>query len=556
VPTIRSALLVLLFTAPLCALRADAQDVAKDVPPGHWAYEAVQDLASKGLIKGYPPDNNFLGKRTLTRYEMATILQRVLARVDEMIPKLTAPPPAGLSKEDAAKLQSSLTEIGRMVEEFKVQLTVIGTDMEKVKADLDTLKARVDALDGRIDAADKKATQAGVIADQALENINEVKNNTNAALAKKADVGVGKLRVSGLFQVWYGSAFGDTFGGNSPLNTSGVPAGRNYGGGVGDTFRLRRAEIALIGSITPRVDYRVMIDPAKVVGVNTTTTTVSTPSGTTSVVNSVTSNATTNILQDLWVGFQLTPRFRAEIGQQKTGLSEEGDHSSGQLLTVERSIMNTLPATVGRIGDIRDTGAVLRYKHPLGSLNFGIWDDNGATQNSLDTDRLKFADASAYFTGIRHLTLGVWGGTNLGDAKPAAARDRAGVTVLYQSGPHLLEAEGAYALDYAAGAPLFARTIGLGGYVLYAHTISRQWQLVGRYDEWDPAVHGGITTAGLTIAPSSHNLREYTLGVNYYLRAHNAKVQTNYIIEDVQHNGVGFFGKRRSLLLTNVQVAF
>ena len=54
--------LLLLMGLPLAA---GAQEVGKDVKPDHWAYEAVQDLARKGLIKGYPPDGNFLGQRTV-----------------------------------------------------------------------------------------------------------------------------------------------------------------------------------------------------------------------------------------------------------------------------------------------------------------------------------------------------------------------------------------------------------------------------------------------------------------------------------------------------------
>ncbi|HZT42150.1 MAG TPA: S-layer homology domain-containing protein, partial [Chthonomonadaceae bacterium] len=69
---------VILCLLAMPAFTTAQQEVGKDVPPGHWAYQAVQDLASKGLIKGYPPDANFLGRRTLTRYEMATILQRVV----------------------------------------------------------------------------------------------------------------------------------------------------------------------------------------------------------------------------------------------------------------------------------------------------------------------------------------------------------------------------------------------------------------------------------------------------------------------------------------------
>src|SRR6056297_3105287 len=47
-----------------------------DVPLNHWAYDAVQTLAAKGVIVGYP-DGTFGGQRTLTRYEMAEALAYV-----------------------------------------------------------------------------------------------------------------------------------------------------------------------------------------------------------------------------------------------------------------------------------------------------------------------------------------------------------------------------------------------------------------------------------------------------------------------------------------------
>ncbi|HZT44130.1 MAG TPA: S-layer homology domain-containing protein, partial [Chthonomonadaceae bacterium] len=120
-----------------------AQEVGKDVPPGHWAYQAVQDLASKGLIKGYPPDANFLGRRTLTRYEMATILQRVVERMDDLVSKAA-------SKEEVDKLASSQAEIRELVDSFKTELTVIGTDMDKVKSDLASLQGQVSDLNSRV----------------------------------------------------------------------------------------------------------------------------------------------------------------------------------------------------------------------------------------------------------------------------------------------------------------------------------------------------------------------------------------------------------------------
>ncbi len=53
-----------------------------DVPLTHWAYDAVQTLAAKGVVIGYP-DGTFGGQRTLTRYEFAEATARLLAYVEQ-----------------------------------------------------------------------------------------------------------------------------------------------------------------------------------------------------------------------------------------------------------------------------------------------------------------------------------------------------------------------------------------------------------------------------------------------------------------------------------------
>ena len=333
---------------------------------------------------------------------------------------------------------------------------------------------------------------------------------------------------------WFGTGFGDTPSGNFPSNFSASPPGRNLGAGaVGDTFRLRRGEVALVGRITPQVDYRAMFDIAK------------------------TGTGSGSVMQDLWVGYQLTKRMRIEVGQQKIPLSEEGNRANGLLLTVERAIMNEVPTGVGREGVQRDTGALLRYQSKFGNASLGIFNNVGVDQNITSTDRQKFATASAYLTAIRHVTLGVWGGAEIGDFRPRNNRERAGATLIVQGGPHFFESEFGYAHDHGvAGTPLQLNNYAAGGYALYAYTLSPKWQLVGRYDEWDPSIHGGTPLAGITVAPGNHNLREYTFGFNYYMRSHNAKIQLNYIRDDVSVGGVNFFGKQRNVLLSNFQVAF
>ena len=50
-----------------------------DVPAGHWAYDAVTQLAADGIIEGYG-DGTYLGNRNITRYEMAQMVAKALAK--------------------------------------------------------------------------------------------------------------------------------------------------------------------------------------------------------------------------------------------------------------------------------------------------------------------------------------------------------------------------------------------------------------------------------------------------------------------------------------------
>lgn len=50
-----------------------------DVPAGHWAYDAVNKLAAEGVVDGYP-GGTYGGDRLMTRYEMAQITAKAMAK--------------------------------------------------------------------------------------------------------------------------------------------------------------------------------------------------------------------------------------------------------------------------------------------------------------------------------------------------------------------------------------------------------------------------------------------------------------------------------------------
>ncbi|HLJ54585.1 MAG TPA: porin, partial [Chthonomonadaceae bacterium] len=395
--------------------------------------------------------------------------------------------------------------------------------------------------------------------------VGEVRDAVKAEAAKNTvttSSGV-TLRTGGTFHMWYIDAFGGTPNGNNPTNFSSAGPGRSFGGGAGDTFRIKRAEIFFTGQLLRgapnrpgQADYFVLLDTAKTITNNS--------------AGAPQPNST--MLQDAFVGYQIGTRWRFEIGQQKTDMDVEGSRSSAALWTIERSIMNLLPVNIGRVGYVRDVGAMVRYRGSKGSAMVGVFNGNGDSQSSVAGTRQHFADFNAYYSGIRHLTAGVWGGENVGDSMPAYKKERLGASLIYQNGQHVFEAEGAYTRDFSpassSAGPVLPGTgsFGRGGYLLYGYAATSRFQMVGRFDVWDPSNQSVATPVGFSagIPRQFHDLREYTLGINYYLNGRKAdglfdqrfKVQLNYIVDAVERNGVPFWGRSRNLLISNFQAAF
>ena len=80
-------------------LPEDQTNMFPDVPANHWAYEAVNDMAKRGLVIGYE-DGQFKGDRTMTRYEFAMIVERAIQKAKEL----------------------NISIDGRLVDEFKPEL--------------------------------------------------------------------------------------------------------------------------------------------------------------------------------------------------------------------------------------------------------------------------------------------------------------------------------------------------------------------------------------------------------------------------------------------------
>jgi BMFP domain-containing protein YqiC len=97
-----------------------------DVSPGDWAFQALDDLVRRyDCLKGYP-NGTYRGSRALTRYEFAAGLNACLQQVERLLAETTAD----------FVTRDELETIRRLMQEFEVELTALGT--------------RVDNLEGRV----------------------------------------------------------------------------------------------------------------------------------------------------------------------------------------------------------------------------------------------------------------------------------------------------------------------------------------------------------------------------------------------------------------------
>jgi len=119
--------LAVLAVAALVAFAAPAfaANPFMDVPAGHWAYDAVAQLAASGVISGYP-DGAFKGAQPATRYEVASMVARALAKVD---------------MEKASK--QDLEMLKKLVMEFKDELDALGVKVDKLDKRVAVLEDRI-----------------------------------------------------------------------------------------------------------------------------------------------------------------------------------------------------------------------------------------------------------------------------------------------------------------------------------------------------------------------------------------------------------------------------
>jgi len=108
------------------SMGADVQGAAKfrDVSPGDWAYQALDDLVKRyDCLVGYP-NGTFRGNRSLSRYEFAAGLNACLNQIERLIAAATAD---FVTRDD-------LETIRKLMEQFEAELIALGTRIDNLEA--------------------------------------------------------------------------------------------------------------------------------------------------------------------------------------------------------------------------------------------------------------------------------------------------------------------------------------------------------------------------------------------------------------------------------------
>ena len=116
-----------------------------DVPAGHWAKEAVEALAAKGIIVGFP-DGTYRGNETLTRYQAALIIYRLLQQIEEELKaKGESPTLEAMAPEDLEALKNAVQELAAELAALGVRVSAL-EDSAATKEDIARLEAMIEEL--------------------------------------------------------------------------------------------------------------------------------------------------------------------------------------------------------------------------------------------------------------------------------------------------------------------------------------------------------------------------------------------------------------------------
>ncbi len=122
--------IIIAVAAVLLSSAAAMSAPFSDVPFSHWSYNAVNTLAGKGILQGYP-DGRFKGNQSLTRFDLAMVTAKMLASVEQMME-------SGNGTNLVAK--TDLQTLEKLTVEFADELALLGVKVTAIEDDMQIVK--------------------------------------------------------------------------------------------------------------------------------------------------------------------------------------------------------------------------------------------------------------------------------------------------------------------------------------------------------------------------------------------------------------------------------
>jgi hypothetical protein len=251
-------------------------------------------------------------------------------------------------------------------------------------------------------------------------------------------------------------------------------------------------------------------------------------------------------VENAWLNFPINPAIAIRVGLYDMVFSRNALTSDSKLLLMDRSLIKGALTVLG-IAD--NTVGILVHGRPLGgrlTYGFGIFDNIGFEQlggsqgtlsreadGAMTTGRLvyDFLDPAkpggygdyrgSYIGKGRRLSIGA-NGAYLSKATIDSSEFSLfawGFDLFFNSGPFTAEAEyDSYKEDIKNGGTPDIN--GDGWYAQAGFLVHPSIELAGRYQELDPSDQ-----------VESDKLKWTSLGINYYMRDHNLKMQAEYLIK-------------------------
>ena len=228
----------ILAMAAVAALAAGASAYAanpfSDVSTSDWAYQAVSDLSDQGIVEGYP-DGTFKGQTNITRYEMAQIVARLMA------------------KEDQYNAEQRAT-IDKLAAEYADELDSLGVRVSNLEKKVGNISWSGDArmrYQSKDNSADEswngrlRINMKGQVNDKTTVNARFSTDNVNWKGDDDGDVGMEVLNVKHDFGAW-----------DITLGRYGVSLGNQGGWLYGSSWGFDGAQIAAeLGKVDLAVGY-------------------------------------------------------------------------------------------------------------------------------------------------------------------------------------------------------------------------------------------------------------------------------------------------------------